>query len=543
MAGTPQRRVEGTPLIGVAPRPPWLPPVGRQLPAPAGWRGPGQPPRRSRRGLLLGIGAIVAVLAIGVTAIAFWPSGTDETRSWHAERPEPDGPRRTLPPPVIEEEQPVNDRRIIVGEPPAGFQLADLIEGEPGYDDTDWLYPTTPVMFNAPDATYADGAFVHVYVDPGWGELPPDWFGRPARSVDVNGRRGLRAPVRQGMLGTVFLDGDDVVNVVSAGLDLAQHESVANSVEVAGGTVTVANGALPPGVVEVDGADYARFENHLYGTSWEAGNAYYYGPDGYDLLDAAVVPVDADDIDRFAEGVRFFLAHAETVLVRGVTATVGTYEPGVEVITWLEGDLQVTLMGRGVGRDELVAAAGTVHLGGDADWADDEWDAALADVERYPADGFEQGPDPVGDVDGGTLSVGGLWTVNAETEAGVEGPAAVHWRMRVSGATGEDLVGQTEDVTSTAPSIQLSWVSTWELEPRYYVAALAIGGIELRGASLRLTADGDPNAPLLVELHPVVGLEGLVMAGAVTQWTSTFTAELVAADGTVLATVTDLDCV
>jgi hypothetical protein len=488
-------------------------------------RGARQVGAHRRRASLLA-GAVLGALAAGATAITLVDPGRDGDDA----RPPP---ATTAPRPIRASAS--DELRVLLREPPPGFRLTDVRQAEAAQ-----VQPrATATLYAAHGASATEGEWVLAVCSPPAGRLPLDvGFRRPSRPTSIGAADGAVGWASFGDETTAFDHAAGRVTLTARGLAPGLTEQLAHHAAVQGGVVQLAAAdvptgltahtawRLPPGLVLGRGlvADAGQPDG------WYAA---YRADDGA-TIDLAVSRIAPDDTPAVPEISRFVLADPETAIVRGHEAVIGRAGPSIWVV-WTEGTSLLTVSMSGADADAALRAAETVRLGADADWDESQW----------PPSGEVGGSDLIDRIVGrGTLSGATSWW---DVTAAIDGTEVV-WALR----TGHNAVAALEQ---RAPiSSPLTLIATgqqmYTRDPvgadagelsDWYAVALAVGDAGLAGARLRLTTDGASPATTEAPLDAVRGIDGSVVAALVLPWTQHYTVEVIAADGTVLASAADTD--
>jgi hypothetical protein len=479
---------------------------------------------RRRRASLL-VAAVVGALAAGATTITVIDPGGDADDAATA-------PSTTAPPPIRASAG--DERRVMLREPPAGFELTDVREVHSGQVQP----PATATLYARLRPSATEGEWVLAVLSPPASRLPLDvGFRRPSRTASLGATAGAVGWGSFGDETTAFDDAQGRVALTARGLEPGLTEVLARRVRIERGVVQLAAADLPAGLVEhavwrlPPGLAFGR---GLGGHAGEADgwHASYRAGDG-GAIDVAASQIAPAEVGTVASISRFLLADAGTASVRGHAAVVGRSGRSIWVV-WTEGATLVTVSISGVEPAAAVQVAAMVRLGSDGDWDEPAW----------PPTGQLVGGDLIGRIVGrGGLSGATSWW---DVTAVIDGSEVV-WALR----TGHNAAAAVEQRTPISSPLTLiaSGQQMYTRDPigadagelsDWYAVALAVGDPGLAGARLRLTTDGPVPATSEAALHAVRGVEGHVVAALVLPWTDHYTVEVVAADGEVLASATDL---
>jgi hypothetical protein len=488
---------------------------------------PTGPPRagdRRRRAALL-VAAVVAALAAGATTVAVVDPGDDQATV----------PTSTSTPPAPVLASATDERRVLLAEPPAGFGLVAVRQTGGAHVQA----RATAVLHARPGASIDDDEWLLAVCSPPAARFPLDiGFRRPSHATTVG---AAAAVVGRGPLGdetTAFDHPEGRVTLTARGLEPGTTEALARRVRIDHGVVHLAGAELAAGLVAHGTWRVPRglaIARDLAADTGEPDgwHAAYRAGDGA-AIEVAASAITSDEAEAVAPISRFLLADAAEATVRGHEATVGRAGGSIWVV-WTEGSTLVTVAGTGIDAAAAVEVASSVRLASDAGWDEPAW---LASAQL-------QGGDLTMRIVGrGALSGATSWW---DVTAAIDGTEVV-WALRTGHNVAESIAERapiTSPLTLIATGRQkftrdpigadAGEISDW------YAVALAVGDARLAGATLRLTVDGPTPVTIERVLGPVRGIDGHVVAAVAVPWTQHYTAEVIGADGAVLATAADTD--
>jgi hypothetical protein len=508
----------------------------------------GDPPREASSPLDAGdrrppwraLAAVAGALVVGVVAVAIIEPGSHDAGS-----PSTPAPTTTVPGPIRVAS--IDDLRALAPTPAAQSTLVSM-------NVVPEVQPTSAaasVLYLSAGASADAGTWLLLQVDDNPPLLPFDaGFVRPPRATFIGEAPGA---VGRGLAGdetTVFDHLGGRVTVIGHGLLPGQTESIARNLEIEDGVAKVPDDQVPSGLHRQQtryipaGMDFV----HVPVQPRDRRDASYTLTDG-GTVDVAVSAIEPDQAAAVVPTASFFLDDVTPVVVRGNIGTTGT-QGDRRWLVWSEGRHLVSLGATGVGRDALVAFAADLRLATDRDWDEAAWSNAVVVAGESEARRAEEASAaPVTRiVDRGSLRGDVSWW---DIGAVVDGDDLA-WTLR----TGENTVpGDTWTTDAGAPfrtpfALETNGRQIYNTDPvaadahelsTWYAGAIVVVDPSLAGSVLRLTTDG-PNVTIIeTTVHPVVGVEGHLLAGAALRWTDHYTAELIGPDGTRLAVSTDAD--
>jgi hypothetical protein len=485
------------------------------------------------------VGIVVAVLAVvgGVVAVASGsgsdgaspaPSSTTATtRPVATTAPTPiatAAPSTTADPLFAD---PATDPRVLLLDVPAGFVPASVGTSPAADGAVDAL---NRQLFSLPTSTWSAGPWV--LVDASASAVQ---FTRPTTTTNVNGTAATVGRSLPGDESVVVGTGAGAYSVTTKGLPagsaIAIAGAVATAVHVGAGSSADLTSSIPASALPAGMAPFPGDLDLWLGGPGTAGSAWvtYTAPDasGFNVY-STITGEGADPVDDGA----FLLDDLAYLIVDGARAVAGTSTYAGQttqvVIEEVDGRTLV-LSGVDADRDALVRAAASAVFPSDPNWSDDGW-AALSDHE-----------DPSPQIDQATVERG--LTVGDDAHARVWAAKVGDRYVWTVDAIGTYIGRQT---ATELPMLQLAASTVWPTDPdgTFHVAAIAVGDGSLAGASLHLTV-GTAGQQVVVPLHAIddsADFDGDVGAAVVIPWPDGgVTAELIAGDGTVLATTTDAD--
>lgn len=484
-------------------------------------------------GVVIVLGGIVAVTAgsspddaapaTDPTTATTAPLPTTSPRPVHTDAPTTSGSTSF-------ERQP--DLRVLVNTVPDGYEVTGATADGGGGPVESPEGAGSYQLFVGDGATWSTGQWLLVAAgEPDFGFGYNFQFTRPPTDTTVN---GMPASTGRGTVGdelTMVRDEREMVVVAGRGLPMGATTSIAASVSTEGGVLSLAASAVPAGLTLHPVHDPRQW--FLGWTSGAGGVVGYQSTDGTTYIQVAVSALDPADTTLVDAA--FFLDDLRYAVVRGEEALAGTYgwsgDWPVRVVLWEEGERRftVTTFGRSTIDDALTFAA-SVMTPDDPIWRDRRWDDALDDARQCCTTSDDLDPVTVEQAAVGNAA----WTVDASVYG--DQLQWTFWSHRN---------GFGDSATISAPMLEVgtSYVG-WE-QAEMYVGVLAIVDQSMPGAVLRLSLSGSDPRTVEVPLHAVAASDELapyLIGATVLPWIDGgFTAELVATDGTVIATRTDAD--
>lgn len=381
-------------------------------------------------------------------------------------------------------------------------------------------------LFAADGTTWDTGPWVLVATG---AQARQVWFRRPPVAVSTDAGTGWVGASGWGDETTVLDPTDSLpssIAVVTKGLEPGAGASIGAMVGVDGNTVNVPASAVP-GMHSIDPGPVARW----FGGSSSTSGQIMYGGSTYVQVESTLR--DGSSGSTF-DG-RYFLSGVRYLTIGGHPAVAGMLHLGRNeqpVVTWTTADRVIIVSGDDGTLDELIDLADDVVLPTDPAWRDALWeDAAGASIETEVAEGTM----PRNRLAQRPGSEAGEWSFSASAIDS----QAIAWTAQLD-APGST-IGFRASVALPGPALDVQ-VSRGQRSQDFAVMAFAAAEATSTGALLRLTVDGATHE---VALHPpedATDLPGLLVAGIARPWTAGgFTVELVAADGTVIATRSDAD--
>jgi hypothetical protein len=475
---------------------------------------------------------VLAVIGIAVTVVS--GSGSDGAtpattttsprRSTTTTRPTPTTTpsAATEAPAAAGAIDPADDMRAILAPVPDGFH-ASSASLQPSVDGSFAPPVSGAQLFVGADATWSAGPWVLITGPTGFSTSS---FTHPPTTIDVNGQPGQVGPADIGDEMTAFGTDGRFAVVTTKGLAAGSSTTIAAALTIDGASTSISASALP-GMTPYDADATSWWVSGMLDGPF--GSIGYSNDDGTKDLWFTIRPASANP--GWFEAAPFFLDDITYATVDGNVAIAGTragFGAAFPVVVWRTGGRDVSLWYTGMTTDEALAAAASLVVPTDLLWSDEAWQRAEA-----PEADESRAPDTV-DLPVGTANTG-AWTGNVSV---VNGSAS--WWMNGSQAG----FGNGAPLAPTFLQVGASTLSPGQTG-EMYAGAIALVDASVPAATLLITTTsgttvGGPLAPLADRSNLLGGPR--LGAAMVFPWTEGgFTAQLIAADGTVLATQTDGD--
>lgn len=491
------------------------------VPRPFEERSPQQPrPSRPRRTTWRRVGLVLGAVAIGAVGLAVW--GPDPAPTDTAPPSTPPPTTNTLPAPIATDAA----LHLVLGAPPAGAQVVDaFVTGSDGGSNVG----LRPTLYAGDDATIGRGPWLMIR-----SVEEPDaridlGFVTPPASIDVNGTPALLGRGRYADELLAMRKQGFSVEISAHGLPAGTVEAAARRLVISGSGVLLRRSAVPAGMEVVRGENPIEFLDRIGGQPPATGSITYEVGDATVLAAVSRLPVDQITETKRVATVALDGAHDATV--RGRSAVVGT-RPDLRdsiVVVWTEANRRFVVQGSGLDEATVLALADSLRTSGDGGWDGAAWDQAVA-AARQRATTVDADAGPTRRIDGD-----GSWSVSVALD-----PATHHAVWEFHDGLGTTSIRSTDTLPAFVVATVRELTASTEPAP-WHIGVGAMVDASHGAATLRLTVTDAVSTPLSTEvaLHAVEGLDGVIAAGVMLPWTDAYTAELLAADGTVLASASD----
>lgn len=352
----------------------------------------------------------------------------------------------------------------------------------------------------------------------------------PLSPVDINGVKATRGTTFEGADSISFRTnaGEDV-RIASRGVSAETAVAVARALQFnvdgdGDGGIGLGIGAsdltddLPP-IYRSSGT--GNLASAAAGFDFQSGYApvsAYYTDGGDGNVSLGVAAIDRDGTGNPLDVARVLLVDPVETTVDDLPAVVGTNSTDQTVMTWVTGDHVVTLTGT-ITVEAMATMAASVRPATVAEW--DE----LIDISQFGGVDARTAANSLL-VGAGDFQDRSDWSVVAATSDGPDGDGGIEVCLEAQYQAFCDPVGLDELPMLTATA-----------RTQRYVGIIAVMPPGSDGAMLRITRGTDVTDIALADIASLPGPG----AGWAAEATTAFTAELVEANGTVLATLTNSD--
>ena len=484
--------------------------------------------RRRRWVIPVGVTALVAVVAVGLTSGSDNPNVATPTTSGDSIAASP-VTLATLPPTSADEgstpsaaSTPVGPAPRYVVDIPEGYALAGVSEGEWGTADV-----TYSQLWASPDASLRSGAWVAIMRVPAYdGDEQRLSLSENAYSLRIGSSTGIiTIPATPEAVGSVALfRGDATLQVEGFGVSADDLTAIAEAIGsdptepfTAAGTPDVLSGFTK--LVDTAGswqsAEASGPMAQMYALEVEADRLL--GRNNMLWITATPPNANYATVSRFLlDSITPFTAADGSIGIAGITNS----QPPRAQAYWVDHDGWAVTVNIDGSLSEVIAAAETAHVADDAEW------------ERNAKNDFVfEGAEPYSDqAPVTTLAFGSGETAEVAVDlSGVEPDIQNSWSVYTNISTTSDYGSYGGSAMASCDVPRIAVLTS--LQRTYVMANVPAGTM---GATLVVTHDGGASMAVpLAELKP----EFRVLGGVLTfEQVGAFTAVLTAADGTVLAT-------